>query len=291
MQHHRPARRRLLTRVAAAGVASLSLFAAGCSGGGGTTALPPAGGGVTSNGSGSGVPPATPTPTVKPSATPTPVATATPTPAATPTPVPTAAPTSTPSSGGNGFACSAAPVNLNQPYYADILLAGDVPANGGAFALNAQLSRWIEAKFVPSAPTPTPVPTTAPTDVPVPTPPPARPMFVYSGTYHIDSATAPTDGCFTLIATTDGSHLIGYPVSSEGIGYVNTPQTQVDTILLGSGKISAVALNLSPAALPANGTIALDDGDTGTISVQSVQTQQLPLSRVRSLMNRVQGHR
>ncbi len=275
MQHHRPARRRLLTRVAAAGVASLSLFAAGCSGGGGTTALPPAGGGVTSNGSGGGVPSATPTPV----------------PTTAPTAVPTAAPTGTPSSGGNGFACNAAPVNLNQPYYADILLAGDVPANGGAFALNAQLSQWIEAKFVPSAPTPTPVPTTAPTDVPVPTPPPTRPMFVYSGTYHISSATAPTDGCFTLITTTDGSHLIGYPVTSQGIGYVNTPQTQVDTILLGSGKISAVALNLSPAALPANGTIALDDGDTGTISVQSVQTEQLPLSRVRSLMNRAKGHR
>src|SRR5579884_683949 len=200
MQHHRPARRRLLTRVAAAGVASLSLFAAGCSGGGGTTALPPAGGGVTSNGSGGGVPSATPTPV----------------PTTAPTAVPTAAPTGTPSTGGNGFACNAAPVNLNQPYYADILLAGDVPANGGAFALNAQLSQWIEAKFVPSAPTPTPVPTTAPTDVPVPTPPPTRPMFVYSGTYHISSATAPTDGCFTLITTTDGSHLIGYPVSSQG---------------------------------------------------------------------------
>jgi hypothetical protein len=268
MQHHRPARRRLLTRVAAAGVASLSLFAAGCSGGGGTTALPPAsGGGVSSNGNGGGVP------------------------VATPTPVPTAAPTSTPSSGGNGFACSAAPANLNQPYYADILLAGDVPANGGAFALDAQLSQWIEAKFVPALPTPTPVPTSAPTDVPVPTPPPTRPMFVYSGTYHVDSATAPTDGCFTLITTTDGSHLIGYPVSGEAIGYVNTPQTQFDTQLLGSGKIGAVALSLSPAALPANGTIALDDGDSGTISVQSVQTEQLPLSRVRSLMNRAKGHR
>jgi hypothetical protein len=282
MQHHRPARRRLLTRVAAAGVASLSLFAAGCSGGGGTTALPPAGGGVSANGSG-GVPSATPTPSVKPSTPPSTVPSATPTPIATPTPRPTAAPTSTPSSGGNGFACSAAPVNLDQPYYADILLAGDVPANGGAFALNAQLSEWIEAKFVPSAPTPTPVPTTAPTEAPAPTPPPARPMFVYSGTYHIGSATAPTDGCFTLITTTDGSHLIGSPVSAQGIGFVNTPQTQVDTILLGSGKISAVTLNLSPAALPANGTIALDDGDSGTISVQSVQTVQLPLSRVRKM--------
>ncbi|HTD37979.1 MAG TPA: hypothetical protein VK669_10725, partial [Candidatus Limnocylindrales bacterium] len=110
-----------------------------------------------------------------------------------------------------------------------------------------------------------------------------RPMYIYSGTYHIDSATAPTDGCFTLITTTDGTSLKGYPVSAEGIGYVNPPQTTFDTQILGSGKVGAIALSVSPAALPANGTISLDDGDGGTISVQSVQTVQLPLSRIRKL--------
>jgi hypothetical protein len=172
-------------------------------------------------------------------------------------------------------------VNLNQPYYSDVFLAGDVPANGGAFALNTAISSWTKAQYVPALPTPTPVPTSTPSGGPVPTTPPTRPMYLYSGTYHIDSASAPTDGCFTLITTTDGTPLKGYPVSAEGIGFVISPPGPVDIQILGTGKISSVALNVSPAALPANGTIALDDGDAGTIAVQSVQTVQLPLNRLR----------
>jgi len=278
MDDHRPARRNVLTRVAALGVACASLAAAGCSGGGGTTALP--------HGSGGGVPPGSPSPSASPtpraSATPTPVSTATPTPVATATPTPAA--TSTPVSGGPGFACSAAPANMNQPYYADVFVAGDVPANGGAFSLNATISSWTKAEYVPAVPTPTPVPTSTPTTIPTaPPPPPTRPMYIYSGTYHIDSASAPTDGCFTLITTTDGTSLKGYPISAEGIGFVNPPQTPFTTQILGSGKVSAIALTVSPAALPASGTISLDDGDGGTISVQSVQTVQLPLNRVKNV--------
>jgi hypothetical protein len=276
MDRHRPVRRKLLTRVAAVGVACTSLFAAGCSGGGGTTVVPhgSGGGSVGSTGNaGGGVPSASAAPSTSPSVAPSSAPSATPTPAA--------APTSTPSSGGSGFACSAAPATMNQPYYAEVFLAGNVPANGGAFALDTAISSWTKAEYVPAVPTPTPVATSTPSGGPVPTPPPTRPVYVYSGTYHIDSASAPTDGCLTLLATADGTPFTGYPIDAEGIGFVNPPQAQSTLQLLGSGKIGAVTLSLSPAALPAGGTIALDDGDTGTISIQSVQTVQMPLNRLR----------
>ena len=170
------------------------------------------------------------------------------------------------------------------------MLVGNVPAGGGAFALDGGNSLWTKASFAPrtATPVPTSTPTTSPTTAP--TAPPTRLFYVYSGTYHIDSATAPTTGCFTLFTTTDGSNIGSTAWSGEGAGFVNPPQSDYTENLAAFGHVSAVALNVSPSAPNVNGTIALDSGDSGTISISSVQTVQLPLSRIRDPRSFLKKH-
>ncbi|MDB5072469.1 MAG: hypothetical protein JWM87_3580 [Candidatus Eremiobacteraeota bacterium] len=307
MENHRPDRRKsLFTRLAALGLACSSLALVNCSGGGGTS-LPraPVGGGtgatpaptgspsVSPSSSPSAVPSSSPSgvPSTAPSGVPTPTATPTSTPTSTPTATPTATPTSVPTSGptsGPGFACTTPSATFGPSYYASVIVIGNVPAGGGAFGADSSNSLWIKASYSPAAPTPTPTPTSTPSTAP--SAPPTRPFYVYTGTYHINSANAPTDGCLTMFTTTDGSNINGATFSSEGIGFVNPPQTTYTENLGAVGHITAVALNVSPNAPNQNGTIALDSGDSGTISITSVQTVQLPLSRIRDPRAFVKKH-
>ena len=127
------------------------------------------------------------------------------------------------------------------------------------------------------------MPTTSPSTSP--STPPTRPFYVWTGTYHINSATAPTTGCFTMLATTDGSNIKDTSYSAESLGFVNPPQGDSTLNFVASGHVSAVSISVSPNSANANGTITLDDGDSGTISISSVQTVPLPLSRVRDVRN------
>jgi hypothetical protein len=171
-----------------------------------------------------------------------------------------------------------------------MIVVGNIPAGGGAFAVDGGNSLWIKASYSPAAPTPTPTP--APTSTPstAPSAPPTRPFYSYAGTYHIDSADAPTDGCFMMFTTTDASNIKGVSFSGEGIGLVNPPQTTYTENTASVGHVSAVTLNLSPNAPNATGTIVLDSGDSGTISISSVQTVQLPLSRIRDPRTLIKKH-
>jgi hypothetical protein len=71
---------------------------------------------------------------------------------------------------------------------------------------------------------------------------------------------------------------------------VNPPQTDYAENPSAFGHVSAVSLNLSPSAPNVSGTIALDSGDGGTISISSVQTVQLPLSRIRDPRSFIKQH-
>lgn len=160
-----------------------------------------------------------------------------------------------------------------------MIVVGNVPAGGGAFAVDGSNSLWIKSSFSPAAPTPTPTPTSVPSTAP--STPPTRPFYVYTGTYHINSADAPSDGCLTMFTTTDGTNINGATFSAEGIGFVNPPQTTYTENPGTVGHVSAVTLNVSPSAPNVAGTIVLDSGDSGTIAITAVQTVQLPLSRIR----------
>lgn len=301
MEHPRPdGRKSLFMRLAAVGIACSSLALANCSGGGGTS-LPraPVGGTPAPTGSPTVSPSSSPSvapssspsarPSTSPSAGPTPTATPTSTPTATPTATPTSVPTSVPST-GPGFACTTPSATFGPNYYASVIVIGNVPAGGGAFGIDTSNSLWSKASFAPrtATPVPTSTPTTSPTTAP--TPPPTRPFYLYTGTYHIDSASAPTDGCFMLFTTTDGSSISGVPYSGEGIGFVNPPQSDYTENTNGFGHVSAVSLNLSPSAPNVTGTIALDSGDNGTIAISAVQTVQLPLNRIRDPRSFIKKH-
>ncbi len=288
-----PGRGAAFARLAALGIASTTFALTSCNGTNNT--VPPTGGGGSTptpvpsasvSPGASGAPSATPKASTTPVPTATPTGTPTPVPTGTPTPLPTITPTP-----GPGLLCSAPSASLGVPYYTTLIATGNVPAGGGALTIDAASSAWVEQTYVSTTPTPTPAPTPTPTVTPVPTPTPTpaptRPFYVYQGSYHINSATAPTDGCFLALTTTDGSNIQNATYDAEAFGTVNPPNTpNYSTTLVATGKISAISLTLSPSSPSTAGTIALDDSDAGTITVTSVQTVQLPLSRVRQLLRR-----
>ncbi len=228
-----------------------------------------------------------PSPSVRPSATATATATATgsPRPTTSPTvtpsasPRPTTSPTPVPTSTATALACAAAPAAFGPTYYT-LLIEANVPAGGGAVTPIANGANWTTEVFSPATPPPTTTPGPTPTPTTTPTPTPPRPFYVYGGTYHVTSTTAPTDGCVTLITTIDGSPIRGQTFSALGSGSPNPPATLFTVTATGFGAITALSLNVSPST-NTNGTFTLSNGDSGNIAITSVQTVQLPLSRIR----------
>jgi hypothetical protein len=273
--------RRHPRHLAAVAIAFAALVAAGCNT---SNAVPPqvlpaaaATPTPVPSGAPSGGPTVTPTPTARPSssatATPTAVPTATPTRVPTATPTPTPGPTIVPSS------CSASPAVIGSTYYT-VTAIGSVPAGGGAFTQISGI--WFKEMFSAATPAPTPTPSVTPTPGPPPTPPPTRPIYVFTGTYQITSTSAPTTGCLTIFATVDGTTIAGLKQGSAiASGAPKPPSGTFSVAFAGQGAVTGITLTLSPTSPNTTGTIALDDGDTGTITINSVTTVQLPLSRIR----------
>jgi hypothetical protein len=164
------------------------------------------------------------------------------------------------------------------PTFTALVVEANVPAGGGNVTPIAGGALWTTETFN----TATSPPTSSPTPVPTPTATPAlRPFSVYTGTYHVTSTTAPTDGCFSLISTVDGTAIRGQTFSSVGTGSPNPPTTPFTVTTTGTGSITSFSLTVSPTAPMTNGTFTLSNGDTGTIAITAVQTVQLPLSGTR----------
>jgi hypothetical protein len=169
---------------------------------------------------------------------------------------------------------------IGSTYYT-VSAIGSVPAGGGAFTEISGV--WFKDMFSATTPTPTPTPTVTPTPGPTPTPPPTRLFYVFAGTFQITSSSAPTTGCFTVYATVDGTPLsASSSASASAIGAPKPPTGAFTVVLVGQpGTVTRITLTLSPTSPNTTGTIALDNGDSGTITITSETTVQLPLSRIR----------
>lgn len=135
-------------------------------------------------------------------------------------------------------------------------------------------SVWIKFAYSIGTPTPVPSPTTTPTPGPSPSPTgtPAQPIYVFEGTYQLLSGSS---GCVYMITSQDGSVFTAYAGTSDAFAsgltnmlpnvYYNT-SNPVNSTFVSSGYVSSLIINnLGPST--GNGTINLDNGDSGTVSL------------------------
>jgi len=199
------------------------------------------------------------------------------------------------------LSCTAPPVQIGQTVYQLIVTGDEAPTFGAMTNPAAQYYKFTIATPTPTptpSPIPTPSPSPTPTPLPTPTPTPSPtprqlPVFYYTGSYIVNSMTAPTTGCVFFITSTDGSPLYvgARTYSALGGGEPNSagiPPYQVTNIT--QGNASAISLSLTNSGT-GSGSFTFDNGDTGTITLDGRTNVEYTeaLRRARALQRRVSG--
>lgn len=106
---------------------------------------------------------------------------------------------------------------------------------------------------------------------------PQEQIYIYSGTYTVNSTTAPTTGCFYLFTTTNGSTVAGtsVPYSALAAGFPNETTPSFSITNATSGAFTTLSLSVN-ASGTGSGAFALSNGDSGTITVTGRFTAQTP---------------
>jgi len=198
----------------------------------------------------------------------------TPKPSATPSPTP--APSSSATSVANGCGTS-----LTIPgTYTTIISVGTYSGTTYTANTSSGSSVWISNLYTAASPSPAPSFTAAsPNPSPTATRTP-QPVYDFIGTYQLASGTS---GCFTVITSQDGSPLSFYNGSSlqgvSGIADGGPNVTGNYTIGTGtSGTLGSLVIN-NLGAGGGSGTVALSNGDSGTITLTSRFSSSLDEAR------------
>jgi len=148
-------------------------------------------------------------------------------------------------------------------------LEGHVNGTVTTFSGDSLTSIFEQADYsvAPPPPSPSPFPSVSPLPSPslspLPSPSPVA-VYIFTGTYHVKSTKAATDGCFTLITTQNGSPLPGALDAGLGIGI---PQfnvlTQTKNVTTGTVPSSSITLTTSGGS----GTFTLSNGHSGTVTL------------------------
>ena len=187
--------------------------------------------------------------------------------ATTPTPTPSPTPTSTSSSSAQS--CGTA---LTVPgTYTTVTTVGTYAGTTYTANTSSGSTSWITISYASASPTPVPTATATTTAIPSPTPTPTRtpqPVYIYAGTYQLQSGTS---GCFSLITSQDGSALSIYNGTglqgNSGIGSGSPNVSGNYTIgSIVSGTVTSLVVN-NLSATGGSGTVSLSNGDSGTITL------------------------
>ncbi|HTV73298.1 MAG TPA: hypothetical protein VME66_06325 [Candidatus Acidoferrales bacterium] len=154
-------------------------------------------------------------------------------------------------------------------------VGGDIPNGGGSisdafggyeeFTVEAASGAGLSVNPFPPYPT-------------LPVNLPEEPIYMYGGTFTVSSSVAPTNGCFYMFTTTDGTDfgdgLLTF--SGAGLGFPNDAGLPPFTIAnLTQGTLTALNLSVYPNGT-GSGTFTLSDGDSGTITITGVVSGESP---------------
>jgi hypothetical protein len=102
-------------------------------------------------------------------------------------------------------------------------------------------------------------------------------VYVYSGTYTVNSATAPTTGCFYLFTTLGGAAIAGtaIPYSALAAGFPNESSLAFTVANTTTGSFTALSLSLNGSGT-GSGAFSLSSGDSGSITINGRTMVQSP---------------
>ncbi len=208
---------------------------------------------------------------------------------ATPTPTPTPTP-GIPSLGfsGNGYSCSGTS-QLELPGTYLVFVSEGVLDSTGAYS--SQIGEWAPIQFLApsSSPAATPSPTATPTPSPTPSSSPTIYAYLYTGNFSLSQPfNGMQGGCFYAVAFPGrtkpvGSSIARKPLTASASGLASPSSTpSPNAVVLGApnvgdnatigtvgtvGTITAITVTVNQTAGTGSGTFTLDNGSSGTITI------------------------
>lgn len=171
--------------------------------------------------------------------------------------------------------CTAPAAQAGSEHYA-LAVLGTIPVGGGEITNDS--GAW-EKFGVTSGPAGSSIPGSllAPLSL-LPVTLPSQPIYIYSGTYTVNSTTAQTTGCFYVFTTVSGATIDGTTLPSTlAAGFPNESTAPLTIANATSGSFTTLSLSVT-ASGTGSGAFSLDSGDSGSITITGRVTAQSPTS-------------